>query len=68
MEGEFIHLDHQDFSNFPGSAKNGKFIRLYEKIRSEGAHIPLEPWLGMNVTISYQSDMKKISFCPLAFT
>ncbi|MDI3411447.1 YqhG family protein [Bacillus sonorensis] len=28
-----------------------------------GGHTPLEPWLGLNVTISFQSDMKKTSFC-----
>ena len=60
IEGEFIHFGSPRlFQIFQAVQKNGKFIRLYEKIRSEGAHIPLEPWLGMNVTISYQSDMKK---------
>lgn len=32
---------------------------MYEKIESAGAKLPLQPWLGINVTISYQSDMKK---------
>ena len=60
IEGEFIHFGSPRlFQIFQAVQKNGKFIRLYEKIRSDGAHISLEPWLGMNVTISYQSDMKK---------
>ncbi|MGN9864749.1 YqhG family protein [Bacillus swezeyi] len=60
LEGEFIHFGSPRlFQMFQAVKKNGKFIRLYEKICSQGAHIPLEPWLGINVTISYQSDKKK---------
>lgn len=60
IDGEFIHFGSPRlFQIFQAVKKNGKFIRLYEKISSAGGHIPLEPWLGLNVTISYQSDLKK---------
>lgn len=64
IEGEFIHFGSPRlFQIFQAVKKNGKFIRLYEKVRFMGGHTPLEPWLGLNVTISFQSDMKKTSFC-----
>lgn len=60
IEGEFIHFGSPRlFQIFQAVKKNGKFIRLYEKVRFMGGHTPLEPWLGLNVTISFQSDMKK---------
>ncbi|MFN2745362.1 MULTISPECIES: YqhG family protein [unclassified Bacillus (in: firmicutes)] len=60
IEGDFIHFGSPRlFQIFQAVKKNGRFIRLYEKIHSQGTQVPLEPWLGMNVTISYQSDKKK---------
>ncbi|NPC93286.1 hypothetical protein HOO54_13850 [Bacillus sp. WMMC1349] len=60
IEGEFIHFGSPRlFQIFQTVKRNGRFIRLYEKVRSNGLQISLEPWLGVNVTISYQSDLKK---------
>lgn len=60
IDGEFIHFGSPRlFQMFQSVKKNGKFIRLYEEVTSNGQQIPLHPWLGVNVTISYQSDLKK---------
>ncbi|ALC81599.1 MULTISPECIES: YqhG family protein [Bacillus] len=60
IDGEFIHFGSPRlFQMFQSVKKNGKFIRLYEEINSNGQQVPLHPWLGVNVTISYQSDLKK---------
>ena len=40
--------------------QQGRFIRLYEKVRPlTNSQIALEPWLGLNVKISYLADRKK---------
>lgn len=61
LNGEMIHFGsprlHQIFQS---TQKFGKFIRLFENI-SQISHtnIPLQPWLGLNMKISYQCDRKK---------
>ncbi|MCM3353770.1 MULTISPECIES: YqhG family protein [Bacillus] len=60
LDGEFIYFGAPRlFQIFKAVKQNGRFTRMYEKIESAGAKIPLQPWLGINVMISYQSDMKK---------
>lgn len=60
MDGEFIYFGAPRlFQIFQAVKQNGRFTRIYEKIVSAGARVPLQPWLGLNVVISYQSDMKK---------
>lgn len=60
MDGEFIYFGAPRlFQIFQAVKQNGRFTRIYEKIVSAGARVPLQPWLGINVVISYQSDMKK---------
>ncbi|MCY8518108.1 YqhG family protein [Bacillus atrophaeus] len=60
LDGEFIYFGAPRlFEIFKAVKQNGRFIRMYEKIESAGVKIPLQPWLGLNVMISYQSDMKK---------
>jgi len=61
IRGESIHFGsprlHQIFTS---TKKLGGFIRLYEEITATGqASIPLQPWLNINVKISYQCDRKK---------
>jgi hypothetical protein len=61
LEGERLHFGsprlHQIFRS---AQKRGGFIRLYEEAAScQQSHIPLHPWLGLNVKISYQCDRKK---------
>ncbi|MCQ6273721.1 YqhG family protein [Bacillus sp. V3B] len=65
ITGESIHFGsprlHQIFQS---TKKLASFIRLYENsdTLSQEQHIPLKPWLGMNVKISYQCDRKKDVF------
>ncbi|MGV3489249.1 MAG: YqhG family protein [Tuberibacillus sp.] len=60
-EGEFIHFGsprlHQIFSS---SKELSRYIRLYED-RPANGHVqtPLYPWLGVNVKVSFQCDLKK---------
>jgi hypothetical protein len=61
VQGEKIHFGsprlHQIFSS---TQKLGAFIRLYESVRqNQPTHMPLHPWVGMNVKISYQCNLKK---------
>ncbi|BDG46539.1 MULTISPECIES: YqhG family protein [Parageobacillus] len=61
LQGERLHFGsprlHQIFRS---AQKRGSFIRLYEEAASsEQSHIPLHPWLGLNVKIAYQCDRKK---------
>lgn len=61
IRGEKIHFGsprlHQIFSS---TQKLGAFIRLYESIQqTRPSHMPLHPWIGMNVKISYQCNLKK---------
>ncbi|MCQ2011321.1 YqhG family protein [Sporolactobacillus sp. STSJ-5] len=58
-EGEFIHFGsprlHQIFNT---AEQMGRYIRLYQVVSSQ-ASPALEPWLGINMKISYQCDLKK---------
>ncbi|MGC4376540.1 YqhG family protein [Fictibacillus sp. Mic-4] len=58
--GEFIHFGsprlHQIFSS---TKKLASFIRMYESVPHSGINIALNPWLCINVKISYQCDRKK---------
>ncbi|MGD6815553.1 YqhG family protein [Metabacillus sp. 84] len=57
---EFIHFGsprlHQIFRS---AQKLGSFARMYEKSAAIQGQQPLHPWLGINITVSYQCDMKK---------
>ncbi|AZB43559.1 hypothetical protein CEF21_15300 [Bacillus sp. FJAT-42376] len=57
---EFIHFGSPRLHQIFGSARKlGAFARMYEDSFMEGTQQPLHPWLGMNMTVSYQCDMKK---------
>lgn len=61
IKGERIHFGsprlHQIFQS---TNKFGKFIRLFEnRTVNHNRNIPLHPWLGINVKISYQCDRKR---------
>jgi hypothetical protein len=60
-EGEFIHFGSPRLHQIFQSTKElGGFIRLYEDIGDmHGRSIALEPWLGLNMKVSYQCDRKK---------
>ncbi|MBJ8056442.1 hypothetical protein JDS87_32635, partial [Bacillus cereus] len=60
-EGEFVHFGSPRlFQIFEVVKQQGRFIRLYEKVRPlTNSQIALEPWLGLNVKISSLADRKK---------
>ncbi|MET1247792.1 YqhG family protein [Sporolactobacillus sp. STCC-11] len=58
-EGEFVHFGsprlHQIFNT---AEQLGRYIRLYQVLAPQSSPA-LEPWLGINMKISYQCDLKK---------
>lgn len=61
LNGERLHFGsprlHQIFQS---AQRQGSYIRLYEQANaSVQSSVPLHPWLGLNVKISYQCDRKK---------
>ncbi|WP_299087983.1 YqhG family protein [uncultured Metabacillus sp.] len=60
LKGEVMHFGaprlHQIFQT---TTKLGSYIRLFEKVNASYGNTPLHPWLGMNIMVSYQCDMKK---------
>lgn len=61
LKGETIHFGSPRLHQIFASTKNlARYIRLYEVIPNQGnQQIPLKPWLGLNLKISYQCDRKK---------
>lgn len=64
IKGEEIHFGsprlHQIFESTKSLAG---YIRLYENHSfSNEQHVPLRPWLGINLKISYQTDRKRDVF------
>lgn len=64
IKGENIHFGSPRLHQIFQSTKHlAGFIRLYEKHNMpHGQQIPLRPWLGMNVRISYECDRKRDVF------
>lgn len=62
-EGEFIHFGSPRLHQIFESAKQlSAHTRLYEDVgHIHAPSVPLEPWLGLNIKISYQCDRKKDS-------
>lgn len=60
-EGELIHYGSPRLHQiFQATKELGAYIRLFEEVHSNGqASIPLHPWLGVNIKVSYQCDRKK---------
>lgn len=60
IKGEKIHFGsprlHQIFYT---TKKVGGFIRLYEQCHVASGQLPLHPWIGVNLTVSYICDKKK---------
>lgn len=62
LKGDTVHFGsprlHQIFES---TKRLAGYIRLYEdvKIPPSAGHLPLHPWLNVNVKISYQCDRKK---------
>jgi hypothetical protein len=61
LKGETIHFGSPRLHQIFASTKHlARYIRLYEEIPNPGnQNIPLKPWLGLNLKISYQCDRKK---------
>lgn len=64
IKGEVIHFGSPRLHQiFQATKKLAAYIRMYENIPAkENKHIPLYPWLGLNIKISYQCDRKKEVF------
>ncbi|MDF1507600.1 YqhG family protein [Robertmurraya sp. DFI.2.37] len=64
IKGEVIHFGSPRLHQIFQSTKNlAAYIRLYENHRfTSGQQVPLKPWLGLNVRISYQCDRKRDVF------
>ncbi|WP_282140573.1 YqhG family protein [Cytobacillus oceanisediminis] len=64
IKGEVIHFGSPRLHQIFHSARNlAGYIRLYENHReAPGMQVPLRPWLGMNVRVSYQCDRKRDVF------
>ncbi|MFT8362154.1 MAG: YqhG family protein [Sporolactobacillus sp.] len=64
-QGELIYFGaprlHQLFDT---AKKLGQFIRLYQQI-PENTPVALEPWLCVNMKISYQCDLKRDRVCSI---
>lgn len=60
LKGEIMHFGaprlHQIFRS---TTDLGSYIRLFEQATTTGGNVPLHPWLGVNIMVSYQCDMKK---------
>ncbi|MCO7176574.1 YqhG family protein [Sporolactobacillus kofuensis] len=58
-DGEFIHFGSPRLHQIMNTVEElGRFIRMYQILPSQSAPA-LEPWLGLNLKISYQCDLKK---------
>ncbi|MDZ5471025.1 YqhG family protein (plasmid) [Bacillus sp. 31A1R] len=64
IKGELIHFGSPRLHQIFQSTKNlAGYIRLYENHELQsGQHVPLRPWLGINLKISYQCDRKRDVF------
>lgn len=64
IKGESIHFGSPRLHQIFQSTKNlASYIRLYEKrTDAAGGNVPLKPWLGLNIKISFQCDRKKDMF------
>lgn len=64
LKGEIIHFGSPRLHQIFQSSKNlAGYIRLFERHNKlPGQQIPLRPWLGMNVRISYECDRKRDVF------
>ncbi|WP_243386355.1 YqhG family protein [Bacillus kexueae] len=60
IQGEQIHFGSPRLLQiFQTAQKVGGFIRLYENCQVTHGQLPLHPWIGVNVTVSYVCDKKK---------
>lgn len=67
LKGELIHFGSPRLHQIFQSTKElAKFIRLFQQYsNSPQRNLPLYPWLGVNVKISYECDQKKDTFLSL---
>jgi hypothetical protein len=61
IKGEVLHFGSPRLHQIFNSAKKlASYTRLYEnKTAVPGRQTPLQPWLGLNIKVSYQCDLKK---------
>ncbi|MEK4028826.1 MULTISPECIES: YqhG family protein [Bacillaceae] len=62
IEGESVHFGTPRLQQiFESAKKHTSFIRLYEQ-RESGSQQPLQPWLLVNIKVSYEANHKKDIF------
>ena len=60
LKGEVMHFGAPRLHQIFQSTKTlGSYIRLFEHVKTHGGNVPLHPWIGVNIIVSYQCDMKK---------
>ncbi|QFT89776.1 Bacterial protein YqhG of unknown function [Bacillus sp. THAF10] len=63
LNGDHVHFGSPRMHQIFESAKNlAGYIRLYENLPTQNGssgHVPLHPWLNVNMKVSYQCDRKK---------
>ncbi|HZH62370.1 MAG TPA: YqhG family protein [Metabacillus sp.] len=60
LKGEVMHFGAPRLHQIFQSTKTlGSYIRLFEQVKTQGGNVPLHPWIGVNIMVSYQCDMKK---------
>ncbi|BBN99084.1 YqhG family protein [Sporolactobacillus terrae] len=65
QEGEFIHSGSPRLHQIlDASEKMGRYIRMYQVIANKLSPA-LEPWLCINMKVSYQCDLKKDRICSM---
>ena len=61
IKGEAVHYGSPRLHQvFRAAQELGAYIRLYEGVHASGnGNVPLHPWLGVNLKVSYQCDRKR---------
>lgn len=64
LKGELIHFGSPRLHQiFQVTKKLSSFVRLFQTVKgTTQQHIPLHPWLGLNIKVSYQCDRKRDEF------
>ncbi len=64
LKGEKIHFGSPRLQQiFQVTKKLSSYVRLFQIDKAViGQHIPLHPWIGLNMKVSYQCDLKRDEF------
>lgn len=64
LKGELIHFGSPRLHQiFQVTKKLSSYVRLFQVVKGNNhQHVPLHPWLGLNIKVSYQCDRKRDEF------